>query len=79
MQLSRRFGTAIALDIGVNTIAAKEPKLLAVNDVSLFLSYNRKKKIGAKNMINERTNEEMEVLEIEVLEEIIAPGIILGD
>jgi hypothetical protein len=31
-------------------------------------------------MINERTNEEvLEVLEIEILEDIIAPGIILGD
>jgi hypothetical protein len=31
-------------------------------------------------MINERTNEEvLEILEIEILEEIIAPGIILGD
>jgi hypothetical protein len=63
----------------VNTITAKGPKLLAVNDVSLFHSYNRKK-IRSKTMINERTNElDLDVLEIEELEEIIAPGIILAN
>jgi hypothetical protein len=60
----------------VNTIAVKKPKLVAVNTVSLFLSYNRKK-IWSIQMINERTNEELlGVMEIEELEEVIAPGVI---
>jgi hypothetical protein len=45
--------------------------------VSLFLSYNRKK-YGAQKMINERTNEEViETMEIEEMEEVFAPGVIL--
>jgi hypothetical protein len=61
----------------VNTIAVRKPKLVTVNTVSLFLSYNRKKIFGVSKMINERTNEELlEVMEIEEMEEVIAPGVI---